>query len=76
MTFLMATFRYERTPGVRELEALDEVREVYGIWHLQFDEKNKLISIEYDGSRLAVDDIEFLLRNAGIDIRGPIAAAA
>jgi hypothetical protein len=76
MTFLIASFRYNRTPGELELEALDEIREVYGILRLQFDERNKSITIEYDASRLTVDEIEFLLRNAGIGILGQIANAA
>ena len=76
MTFLVATFRYGNTPGERELESLDEVREVYGIWRLEFNESSRTIAVEYDGSRLSADEIEFLLRNAGIDVRGQVAAAA
>jgi hypothetical protein len=76
MTSLMATFRFRRIPGERELESLDEVREIYGIWRVQLDELNRTILLEYDGSRLSVDDIESLLRNAGIDVLGQIATAA
>jgi hypothetical protein len=76
VTLLIATFRYGRTPGERELESLDDIREVYGIWRLQFHERDKTILMEYDASRLTVDELESLLRNAGIDILGQIATAA
>jgi hypothetical protein len=69
VTFLDVAFRYSRPPGETELRALDDVREVYGIRAISFDEGQRIIRVEYDASRLSDDDIGFLLRNAGIDVR-------
>jgi hypothetical protein len=69
MTFLDVAFRYARPPGETEMRALDEVREVYGIRAISFDEAQHLVRVEYDASRLVDDEIAFLLRNAGLDVR-------
>ncbi len=61
-------FRYECPPGGRELGALKEVRAVYGILRISFDEPRRIIHVEYDATRLTVDDIAFLLRNAGFKL--------
>lgn len=69
MTFLDVFFRYGKTPGEPELRALDEAREVYGVRRISFDERQQVISVEYDASRLNDDDVAFLLRSAGLDVR-------
>jgi hypothetical protein len=62
-------------PGERELQAIDNMREVYGIRRVRFDEKQKTVRVEFDASRLKQDAVAKLLRNAGIDVRDQVALA-
>jgi hypothetical protein len=68
MTLLEVMFRYGRPPGEPEMRSLKDVREVYGVWRIAFDEANHLLTVEYDASRLARDDVAALLRSAGIEL--------
>jgi hypothetical protein len=68
MTLLDIRYRYGRPPGEPEMRALKDMREVYGIWRISFDEPSRVIRVEYDASRLEEHDISFLLRNAGLDL--------
>jgi hypothetical protein len=76
MTLFEVTFYYGLPPGERELQALGRVRQVYGVRKTWFDEKAHTIRVEYDASRLTEHDIAALLRNAGVDIRAELRAAA
>jgi hypothetical protein len=58
------------------MRALHEVREVYGIRQLAPDQKTNSIRVEFDASRLSADDVAALLREAGINLREPVKAAA
>ncbi len=69
MTHLDVSFRYGTPPGPREMQALDSVREVYGIRRIRFEEKEHIIRVEYDASRLNENTVLALLRRAAIDIR-------
>ena len=69
MTATDVVFRYGNAPGVREVRALDNVREVYGIRRISFDEKERTVRVEYDASRLKEDVVASLLRRAGLDLR-------
>ena len=75
MTYLEATFRYQTTPGENELRAIDTVREVYGIQRIQFNEKERTVRVSYDASRLKMDAVVKLLRQADIDIQDQIVVA-
>ena len=75
MTYLDVVFSYASLPGERELQAIDSMREVYGIRRVQFDGKSKTVRVEFDASRLKQDTVAKLLRNAGIDVRDPVALA-
>ena len=68
MTAVEISFRYGLPPGDDELRALGTVREVYGIRALRFDEKNSSVTVEFDATRLTADNVESLLRRAGLDI--------
>ena len=76
MTFLTALFPYEGPLHEREMRALDDVRDVYGIRILSIDEKKQRILVEYDASRLLQGDILFMLRNAGIRVQDDASKAA
>ena len=69
MTYLEAAFRYQGTPGENELRAIDSVREVYGIQRIQFNEKERTVRVLYDASRMKVDAVAKLLREAGVDLQ-------
>jgi hypothetical protein len=75
MTYLDVVFNYGATPGENELRAIDAMREVYGIRGVSFNAKQRTVRVEYDASRLKQEAVARLLRNAGIDVREPVALA-
>lgn len=68
MTQMEVAYRYRATPGEAEMRALDGMREVYGIRRLSFNEKEKIVRLEFDASRLQEPMVAALLRGAGVDI--------
>ena len=75
MTYLEVVFRYGSAPGEAEMRAIDSMREVYGIRRVLFEEKANTVRVEFDASRLKEPAIAKLLREAGIDLREPVALA-
>ncbi|MFZ3371211.1 MAG: hypothetical protein WA239_29175 [Candidatus Sulfotelmatobacter sp.] len=75
MTYLDAVFRYGAVPGETELRAIDGMREVYGIRGVKFNEADRTVRVGYDGSRLKVEAVARLLRQAGVDVREQLALA-
>jgi hypothetical protein len=75
MTYLDVVFNYGGVPGENELRAIDSMREVYGIRRVIFDEKQRSVRVEFDASRLKQVAVAKLLRQAGIDVREPVALA-
>jgi selenocysteine lyase/cysteine desulfurase len=75
MTYLDVVFNYGSLPGERELQAIDSMREVYGIRGVRFNEKERTVRVEFDASRLKQDAVAKMLRQAGIDVREPAALA-
>jgi hypothetical protein len=75
MTQLDVAYRYGAAPGEAEMRALDSVREVYGVRRITFEEKEKVVRVEFDASRLKEPVIAALLRRAGIDLRERLALA-
>ena len=75
MTYLDVVFNYGALPGENELRAIDTMRDVYGIRSVQFDHKRRTVRVEFDASRMNQDTVAKLLRNAGIDVREPVALA-
>ena len=69
MTYLDVVFSYGSLPGERELQAIDNMREVYGIRRVRFNDKDKTVRVEFDASRLKQDAVAKLLRSAGIDVK-------
>lgn len=49
--------------------AIDDIRDVYGIHGLWFDNDSHTIRVEYDASRLREGDVAALLRDAGVDFQ-------
>ena len=75
MTYLEAVFSYSSLPGEKQLQAIDSMREVYGIRAVRFNEKERTVRVEFDASRLKQDAVARLLRQAGIDLAEPVALA-
>ena len=75
MTYLDVVFRYVIVPGETALRAIDGMREVYGVRGVQFNDVDRTVRVEYDGSRLNADAVAKLLRQAGIDAREIVALA-
>ncbi len=68
MTQLEVAYRYDSSPGERTMRALAGMREVYGIRRISFDEKERIVRVEFDASRMKEPVIAGLLRGAGVDI--------
>jgi len=75
MTLMDVVFRYGRPPGENSFRAIADLRDVYGIRRVEFDEKESTVRIEYDASRLSEDLVAGLLRRAGIDVGERVALA-
>jgi hypothetical protein len=69
MTQLEVRFRYGATPGEAQMRGVDTLRDVYGIRRVTFDEKQHVVRVEFDASRLKEPVIAALLRGAGIDVQ-------
>jgi hypothetical protein len=83
MTQLDVLYRYGVPPSEAAVLAISKVREVYGVRHLELNERAKTVRIEYDASRLTEPVIHQLLRRAGLDVvetlpmyETPVAVAA
>ena len=75
MTQMEISYRYAGQPTEAVLRALDNVREVYGIRRLRFNERDQVVRVEYDASRFKDPVVANLLRGAGLDIREKLALA-
>jgi hypothetical protein len=75
MTYLEVVFRYGAVPGQNELRAIDGMREVYGVRRVVFNETERTVRVEFDASRLKSEGVVKLLRQAGVDVREPLALA-
>jgi hypothetical protein len=69
MTQLEVSYRFGAAPREPEMRALDALREVYGIRRITISEKDRILRVEFDASRLKEDAVASLLRRAGIDVQ-------
>ena len=69
MTLMEVTFRYGVAPDEAQMRAVGGMSEVYGIRGISFNEKDRTLRIDYDGSRLSEVVVAGLLRRAGIDLK-------
>jgi hypothetical protein len=69
MTALDVMFRYGMPPREAQMRAIDNMREVYGIRRVTFNEGERTVRVEFDASRLNEDIVAALLRRAGVDLR-------
>jgi hypothetical protein len=75
MTQLEVAYHYATPPGEAVIRALDKVREVYGIRRIIFQEKTRIVRVEFDASRFKEPVIASLLREAGLDLGEPLVLA-
>lgn len=68
MTQLDVAYKYGAVPTEAAMQALDNMREVYGIRKIAIDEKKRTLRVEFDASRLKEPAVASLLRQAGIDL--------
>jgi hypothetical protein len=73
MTQLEVRYRYAPPLGESEMRAIDAVREVYGIRRIAFDEKERVVRVEFDASRLKEPVVVGLLRGAGLALQERVA---
>ena len=65
MTLLDVVFKYGMPPGEKQMMALNNAWEVYGVRKIKFDEKEKTIRVEYDATRLNDGEIASILTAGG-----------
>ena len=72
MTAVDVCFKYGTAPGELEAQALNSAREVYGVRKITFDEKERVVRVEYDATRFNDTTVANLLRRAGLDLKEKI----
>jgi hypothetical protein len=75
MTQMEVVYRYGTAPAEAGMRALDNIREVYGVRGIRFNEKDRSVRVEFDASRFKEPVIAALLRQAGIDVQERVALA-
>lgn len=68
MTAVEVVFKYPVPPTESVMRAMDNLREVYGIRRIRFDEKERTVRVEYDATRLNEATVAALLRRTGFDV--------
>ena len=68
MTQMEVAYRYSNAPSEAAMRAVDNMREVYGVRRIRFDEKDKIVRVEYDASRFKEPVVARLLRGAGLNL--------
>ncbi|HUS19293.1 MAG TPA: hypothetical protein VMZ25_06560 [Terriglobales bacterium] len=69
MTTVDVCYRYGTPPGEQEARAINSAREVYGVRKITFMEKENVVRVEYDATRLDEAEVANLLRRCGLDLR-------
>jgi hypothetical protein len=68
MTSVDVMFKYLYAPTEGVMRAMDNVREVYGIRRIRFNEAERTIRVEYDATRMNQDTVAALLRRTGLEL--------
>jgi hypothetical protein len=75
MTQMEVAYRYAGPPTESAMRAIDNMREVYGVRRVTFNEKEHTVRVEFDASRFKEPVVANLLRRAGVDILERMALA-
>ena len=68
MTSVDVVFKYLYAPTESVMRAMDNVREVYGIRRVRFNDSERTVRVEYDATRLNQDSVAALLRRTGLEL--------
>lgn len=68
MTAVEIVFKYNVPPTEVTMRSMNNVREVYGIRRLLFNESESTIRVEYDATRLSESQVATLLRRTGLNL--------
>jgi hypothetical protein len=68
MTQFEVAYRYATPPGEATMRALHNLREVYGVRRIVFNEAERIIRVEFDASRFKEPVVAGLLRRSGLDL--------
>jgi hypothetical protein len=68
-------YRYGNAPTEAEMRAVDSLREVYGVRRIWFNERERIVRVEYDASRFKEPVVAGLLRDAGVDLQEKLVLA-
>lgn len=68
MTFMVVTYELQRPLATAQLRALGQFANTYGLQRFHLDEDRRLLTFEYDASRLKESVVENVLRNAKIAV--------
>jgi len=75
MTQMEVAYRYANQPTESAMRAIDNMREVYGIRRVSFNEKEQTVRVEFDASRFKEPVVANLLRKAGLEVSDKVALA-
>ena len=75
MTQLEVAYRYRTPPTDATIRALDTLRDVYGVRRISFNEKERIVRVEFDASRFKEPMLANLLRRTGLDLGEPLVLA-
>ncbi len=68
MTLVEITFELQSPLELEHLRALGEFANTYGLRRFRVDGENRLITFEYDASRLKATEVVHVLRQARIPV--------
>jgi hypothetical protein len=68
MTSVDVVFKYLYAPTESVMRAMDNVREVYGIRRIRFNEADRTVRVEYDATRMNQDTVAALLLRTGLEL--------
>ena len=69
MTNVEISYSYGMSPDEAVMRGIDNIREVYGIRRLKFNEQLRSVAVEYDATRLNSETVASLLRRSGLDLK-------
>jgi hypothetical protein len=61
-------YRYAAPPTEAIMRALDALRDVYGVRRITFNERERIVRVEFDASRFKEPVVAGLLRRTGLDL--------
>jgi hypothetical protein len=69
MTNVEISYHYGMSPDEAVMRGIDNIREVYGIRRLTFNQQARSVAVEYDATRLNPATVASLLRRTGLDLQ-------